>query len=207
MSTKIFVAYKLRRADYLWPVVHDIRILGTKALKKALQERYVEYAPHVKTDTDLYRKRLEGYLRDYPEKDADYLARLGVVQSILRRGYRMSSTRSERSLFNFDVSVGFRQYQGGIYIIPYADYGMMATLDFLKKDKRLRDYHYQNQTDRPARISSRQWAERRRVWHGMDSAGQWEDVLVLDLCKWDMWYKIDPWLDLAEKKYRALKKS
>lgn len=30
----------------------------------------------------------------------------------------------------------------------------------------------------------------------MDDAKQWEDVLALDICRYDMWYRIDPWWDL-----------
>jgi hypothetical protein len=200
MSTKIWTAYKLQRADYLWPLVHDIRIRGTRAIKRTLKKLYLEYSLHVKTEVDPYRTYLEEYLKQFPDEKASHLARLKVVQSFLRRGYRIASTRPERSVFNFDVSIGFRHYQGGLYLIPYTDCSMKSTLDFLKKDKRLRDYHYQNQTDKPPQVSARQWNEREKIWLAMDSAGQWEDVLVLDLCKWDMWYKIDPWLELASQK-------
>lgn len=139
MSVKIWTAYKLRRSEYLWPLIHDIRLKATKNVQKALREFYLIHIPEVRTDTDLYRKALEDY------KD-DYRARLEVTRRVLQRMYRWNSTRLERSPYNFDVSVGFRQYEGTIVVIPYCDWTMKGTLDFLAKDKRLRDYHYQNQT-------------------------------------------------------------
>ncbi len=190
MSTKIWTAYKLRRASYLWPLVHDIRLRATKNVRKTLREFYSTHIPEVKTDTDLYRKAFEVYGNEYK-------ARLDVARRMLQRLYRWSTTRSERSPYNFDVSVGFRQYEGKIVVIPYCDWTMRGVLDFLAKDKRLRDYHYQNQVDRPKTVGARQWDERRRFYNSMDSAGQWEDVLALDICRFDMWWRVDPWMDLA----------
>ena len=201
MSTKIWVAYKLRRAEYLWPLVHDIRLKATKNVKKVLEEFYLKHLPDVKTESSLYQKRLKLYqdiCPDDPER-VDYRARLAVVQDFLTRAYRMSTTSPRRNPYNFDVSVGFRQYDGKIVVIPYCDWTMTDTLDFLAKDKRLRDYHYQNQADRPDDLNARQWGERRRYYDRMFDSGQWEDVLVLDICKWDMWYRIDPAWDMIRK--------
>ena len=200
MSTKIWVAYKLRRAEYLWPLVHDIRLEATKNVKRTLKEFYFENLPGVKTTSSLYQKELQYYSETSSSPDrADFRARMAVVQNFFRRAYRISTTSTRRNPYNFDVSVGFRQREGKIVAIPYCDWMMSHTLDFLKKDKRLRDYHYQNQTDRPDNLSDRQWAERRRYYDGMINEGQWEDVLVLDICKWDMWYMVDPAWDIIWK--------
>lgn len=192
MSTKIWVAYKIRRADHLWPVVHDIRLRATQNVQSVLRQLYLNLIPEVKTDTPLFQKRLERYKGD------EWRARFEVARDLVRRGYRMNTTSSLRGTFNFDVSVGFRQFEGGVYLIPYCDTLMRQTLDFLRKDKRLRDFHYQNQVDQPKNISDRVWKERRRVWFGMEEADRWKDLLVLDICKWDMFYQLDPWLDVLK---------
>jgi len=196
MSVKIWTAYRLRKSEYLWSLVHDIRLKAKKNVIDTLAKLYQSHLPHVNTDTELYQSRLKPYLTNYPPERAEYLARLSVVQDIFRRAYRFSTTRPERSPYNFDVSVGFRQYKGAIIVIPYCDSMVRNVLDFLREDKRLRDYHYQNQTDRPKGLSNRVWSERRRFYSGMDEDDLWEDVLVLDICKWDMWYQLDPWLSL-----------
>jgi hypothetical protein len=163
-----------------------------------LRELYHKHTPAVRTDSPGYQKELEHLLKHFP-KTAESRARLAVTQNVFTRLYRISTTSPRRSYYNFDVSVGFRQRKGEIMVIPYCDWAMAHTLDFLEEDRRLKDYHYQNQTDRPDHLSAKQWGKRRRYYEGMFKAGQWEDVLVLDICKWDMWYHIDPAWDMARE--------
>lgn len=192
MSTKIWVAYRMTNTRHLWPLVHDIRLKGTKSAQAAIRKMYEEFIPEVKTDTDAFKENLERFKGD------EWRARFEVARDIVRKGYQMSNSSSERSPFNFDVSVGFRHYQNRIYLIPYCDWTMRDVLDFLKDDKRLGDFHYQNQTDKPEGITDAQWRKRERVWHGMDDADRWKDVLVLDICRWDMFCQLDPWLDMLK---------
>jgi hypothetical protein len=65
-------------------------------------------------------------------------------------------------------------------------------LDFLRKDPRLTDFHYQNSTDKPKHISEKAWDKRRDVWYGMDEEDRFKDVLLLHICKFDMYWALDP---------------
>lgn len=188
MSIKIWTAYRLKKTKLLWDLVHDTRITATQNVIEALKTSYREHLPHVRVDTSLYRTRLEKKSKIFDPSKAEQATRLSIVGDLFRRAYRFNSTKPYRSVYNFDVSVGFRQYEGGIYVIPYCDCLMRNVLDFLKQDARLEDFHYQNQTDRPKFISPQKWGNRKRVYTAME----WDDVLVLDICRWDMFYKLDP---------------
>ena len=196
MSTKIWTAYKLKRASQLWPVVHDIRLQATVNVQNVLRQAYAKFTPEKDEDRAHYEKLCA-------EKGRSMQSALhNTARRAIHREYKANSTSMERSLYNFDVRVGFRQFEGGIYLIPYSDnWSMPGVLDFLASDPRLRDYHYQNQTDRPENISQKQWRERRRIWFGMDKADQWKDVLVLDICTWSMFYEIDPWITMFYEKH------
>lgn len=200
MSIKIYTAFQLKDNADLWPLVHDIRVKATKRAKKHLENLYLSLMSGVDTSKSLYQSRFNK-TRD------DWKARHGLVHEVLRRAYRLACTSAYRSPFNFDVSVGFRQYKGRIYVIPYCDWHMGSVLDFLKKDPRLQDFCYYNNTDRPPHVSARDWARRRKVWEGMDASGQWQDVLGLDICKWDIYHAVDPWLDMYQKHVKAARKS
>jgi len=200
LSTKIYSAYRVRKGADMWDVVHDIRIQGSENVKEALKKFGSTHLSAVREDTDLFKKALDYYSHyERSQEITRKLARIKVATDILKRFYRINSTSSIRSPYNFDVSVGFRQYKGRIYVIPYCDWTMGKVLDFLKKDHRLTDFHYQNQTDKPKHISEKSWDRRADVWNGMDKDGLFQDVLCLDICRFDMYWQFDPSHDLVKE--------
>ena len=200
MSCKIYTAYKVRKSVDLWDIVHDIKLKGTENVKEALKKFGGTHLSAIREDTDLFKRALESCSHyERSEEATRELARAHVATQIIKRCYRINSTSSHRSPYNFDVSVGFRQYKGKIYIIPYCDWTMGKVLDFLKKDRRLTDFHYQNQTDKPSHISEKSWDRRADVWNGMDKEGLFQDVLCLDICRFDIYWQFDPYLDLVKE--------
>jgi hypothetical protein len=184
----------------MWDIAHDIRLKGTSNVKEALVKFGNTHASAVLEGTDLFEKALECCSHYGCSQEATRnLARAHVAAKIIKRCYRINSTSSLRSPYNFDVSVGFRQYKGRVYVIPYCDWTMGKVLDFLKKDRRLTDFHYQNQTDKPNHISEKSWDRRAEVWNGMDREGFFQDVLCLDICKFDMYWQFDPYLSMVEE--------
>jgi hypothetical protein len=168
----------------------------------------------VDTNTTPFMRRLEGhlnngYLRDKYSSDrvqkyAEEHAKLDIVERLYRRGFRMSTTNPYRSICNFDVSVTFREYKGGIYVIPYCEGTMRNVLDFLAKDRRLRDYHYQNQTDRPTRVPARQWRERAKVWDALTEQARWGDYLMIDICSWSKWWQLNPAFEMTAELHKRI---
>lgn len=200
MSTKVYIAYKVHKSANMWDIVHDIRIQGTENVKAALIKFGNIHLPEVQEDTDLFKAALERCSHYGRSKEVTWwIARTQVATEIIKRCYRINSTSSLRGPYNFDVSVGFRQYKGRIYVIPYCDWTMGKVLDFLKHDPRLTDFHYQNQTDKPKSISEKSWDRRAEVWDGMDKEGRFQDVLCLDICRFDMYWQFDPYHSLVEE--------
>lgn len=216
MSIKVWTAYKIRRAADFWPLISSIRKQGEASTKKLLTAFFYEVMGAVKTDSAPYKKAVEQHLanahlvKQYGKRKmrrySEEIAKLDMADRLIRRGYRISSTSPLRSAFNFNVSVTFREHEGGIYVIPYCEGIVRDALDFLKTDKRLRDYHYQNQTDRPEEVPARQWRERRRVWEALTEHDRWPDFVLIEICSWDSWWQMNPQLDIHRELHRRLLK-
>jgi hypothetical protein len=184
----------------MWDIIHDIRLQATENVKKALHKFYNAHMPAVQTDTDLFKEHFricENYGRS--QRVTELLASVRAGSEAIKRSYEINSTSSLRSEYDFDVSVGFRQYNGRIYLIPYCDLTMNGVLDFLKKDSRLTDFHYQNSTDKPKSISEKAWDKRRDVWYGMSKEGRFKDVLLLYICRFDMYWDLEPSHELIKE--------
>lgn len=53
-------------------------------------------------------------------------------------------------------------------------FGLDRTWDRrLSKVKKLRDFHWQNQTDQPSNVTDSQWDERSKVWEGIMNKNRW----------------------------------
>lgn len=199
MSTKVYTAYRLKNSRDLWPVVRDIKQRGKRAVQRELAKVYELTRASVDTSTEEYKSALHYYDGD------DWLARHRIAQRLLGDAYRKQLGSSQRDEYNFDVSVGIWERSGTMYLIPYCDMFLRNVLDFMKRDKRLEDFAYWNNTDKPPRISNAEWNKRGKVWSTIDAAG-WENHLAIDVCSWSAWYLIDPWLNLG-RKYTARKRS
>jgi hypothetical protein len=202
---KLWEAWKIVKPRDLWPLVHDIRVKGTEALEAKVDALYEAAIPDVLTTTEEYKKALD--TEHYKPKLADKLARLHVVDTIYTEGYKQSSVNPERSIFDFNCSVGFRQHKGNIYVIRYEGMGSQRTLNFLNGDPRLVDFHYQTMSDKPEGMDPKAWKRRAQVWDAIEAENRWRDVLVIEVCSWDLWSpRIRPRLRLMEKFYKAARK-
>jgi hypothetical protein len=116
----------------------------------------------------------------------------------MNEGYKKSSVSIERSFFDFDVNVAFREYKGRVYLIPYCDLTMREVLDFLDEDPRIEEFGYQNQTDRPERFTPQEWAARSRVWHALTKEPTWYEFALVEVSSYGKFWRLNPWWDLAE---------
>lgn len=186
MSLKVYTAYRLRKSSDLWPFIHDTRVKAEKNCKAVLKELYLSGMDQVDTNADDYKKEL-AFAGD------EKRARLTIVRRDVRQGYYDQLQSSERDIFHFDVSITFHQHKGRLYVLPYCDMLMRKVLDFLKKDKRLEDFCYWNNTDPLEGVSDRQWKARGRVWDAITD--NWDDMLCVDILDKSRFLSIDPWLE------------
>jgi hypothetical protein len=176
----------------LWEIVRDIRLKGQENVKQRMREVLEGMMPAVDARKKNYRARIKkGY--------SDQLARLFVAGEVFRKEYRRAANDALRDIFDFDCSVGFRSWKGQVYLIPYAGDGVYGVLDFLGELSYLEDFHYQNQTDRPDGVSSRDWKKRERVWDGVIDSDRWQDLLVLEICRYEFMYLLFPEGEMARE--------
>lgn len=210
MSTKIYTAYKIRRSSNFWPVVHDTIINGRKNVKKILNNIYKEQI----SNTDICKQFIsEDYKKEFEKQSKlnkntnliKALAKIETVHNKLIKGYKNAHINIYREEYNFDVSVAFYPYKGDIYIRPFCDMLMSKSLDFLNEDKRLREFGYWNNSDRPDNLTERQWNERAKVWDGIFKEYDIWDMVSVDICTYDMFWKLSPRLELLEAAYKKHK--
>jgi hypothetical protein len=94
---------------------------------------------------------------------------------LLEKRYIFSSTHYRRTFYGMDAGVNVWLHGRYIYVIPWGksyDKGI-SDLEWCK------DYHYQNQSDRPENITAAQWQSRSRTWNrvclGDESGTDWND--------------------------------
>lgn len=182
MSTKIYNAYRVKRGVKLWPVLWDIKKKATKNIQKVLIDMY---------NRVLSNESAKNEVRGNLKLEADCEVGPIEVSDNIKKAYRLQLGSHARNPFNFDVKVSVRELDGRFYLIAHCDWVMGEVLDFLAKDKRLEDFHYQNSSDKPDEIPQREWNLRSRTWDRMDRAG-WRNFVLLTICDWDTFPYIDP---------------
>ncbi len=194
MSVKIWTAYKLKDPTKLWELVHDIRLKGQTNVTKALAVLYAAKAFSIDPKSPEYQekyKSLTKYLGDSDSRDID--VRYSLADHHFCRAYKEQYSSHLRNEADFTVSVSLRHFEGNIYLIPHCDMFMRDALNFLKRDKRLVDYHYQNQV-RPhdAKVSDAAYERRGKIYEKMEKAGVWNDYLVIEVCAPHNFYLLRP---------------
>lgn len=124
-----------------------------------------------------------------------------MAERLLTDRYRDQSTKAESNPFDFDIWIAVREYRGKLYLIPNCGIGANGCLAFLKKDQRLEDFAYWNNSDKPQHLSEKSWTARGAVWDALNLgptvAGQlctdtWSDYLVLEICSYASFWKVKP---------------
>lgn len=198
MSTKIYTAYMLRDRRKLWSVCRKIRERCEARVSRELARLYGA----IVVDATRATGKTDDSLKKYRSADGS----LDVMDAsrFVRDQYGAQLTRSERHPFDLTVCVAIRQAPDGrILLIPYPGSGFLSgSLDFMARMPEIRDYHYQNQTDRPKNITAAQWAERRRTWDPLLADREWRHMLVLDIVSYNGWHQICPAIDMMRKEVR-----
>lgn len=166
MSTKIYDAFILEPETDFWEFVNHAQTKGFESANIKLVEFHQKLMDAVCPESEVYLKEFNRSWRkevdSYYKKDK--ISRSEVALKTMEEGYKESSTSSYRNPFDFNVSITFRELNGCIYLQLYEDMMMKGTLDFIKNDPRLTDYHYQNSTDKPDDISDDEWEQRHDTW-------------------------------------------
>jgi hypothetical protein len=205
MSFKLYEAYRLKPGVDLWEFVHDVRIKAQRRAGRILRTVYTSLLQDAETNKKMREEILKAYSqgREIPDRP------VGAVDCAcwVREKYKQASISPRRDKFDLDVSISFRKYKRHWYIIPFPGSGLFNNvLSFMRKDPRLEEYHYQNQTDKSAKYSNREWGRRRKIWfYLMDylkNEDREGDQLCLAICKHDMFTKVDPSLAMFQERHK-----
>lgn len=109
---------------------------------------------------------------------ADYIlyAEAIIERHYKQRGYEKTRVELKRQMVlvhpTWDDGLAFADavvlYPRPTRVLLQAFFSVkMTAADSLFKHRSIRDFHYQNQTDRPAHVSPAQWEARRRTWESV----------------------------------------
>lgn len=176
MSTKIYVAYKLKDGKDLYAFMRSVRPQVVMNIRTTLHVLGLDYLVS-KEGKEQAENR--GY---------DILTPINVYEW-LRENYRNQKNNSERDLFDFDVSLNFYRDGQSYYFIPYGDILMKDVWKFLEKNKWVTDFAYWNNVDKPKKITQKAWDKRGEIW---DKIHESYDPLCLtwEVCSLNNFYQI-----------------
>jgi hypothetical protein len=197
MSTKIWVAYRLRKNGDLWEVVHDIKTKATNNARAVIRKMHKESLATFDYNDPVYRK----YLKDVGVKESSRYYQLAWLHQQMYTAFRAQLNTYSRNGHDFESWVWVREYKKVVSLIPRSDMLMKNIFKFMAKDPRLTDWHYQNQVspDPAEEADPKDWARRKRYYNGIDDSGRWKSYLLLSICDRDNFGDIDPWMEMMKE--------
>lgn len=214
MSWKLHTAYRLRRGFDPWETFRELRIKGEAACRDVLRKSTAAFlernAERCSEDVKLIRRK-------WLDKDATFdLKRTTAmdVSAAQYREFRDAQARRANMPWGMDVSLVIHHYKGRFYLRPISNGIMYRVLAFLDRHPALEDFHYQNQSDPPRNIPTRQYKARGRVWKAIaaesgvaNEKSLWHDALVLEILTPNNFTRVCPaWFDLHREAAKSVKK-
>ncbi len=198
MSTKIYNAYRLRPGHDVWDVTHDIRDRVESFCYKRLKEVY---------DIILVNGALRMEVRKTLTMEHRRL-HVSHVSAWVRERFRQQRNSYERNQYDLSVSIAVHRVGRVFLLRAFPGSGHFHdALKFLERYRAVVDFHYQDQADRPANITTQAWRERRRLWErAMREDGTPDHQLVMEIVTPETWNRIDPALAMERQQRRSLKK-
>lgn len=193
MSFQVYDAYKVKRRDQLWPLLREIQEKGRANVIQRFKEIYWDRMIHLDPENETLTKYRESYGIEWP-------ARLRTVQEELKGAFKEGAVSQVRGENDIDIFVSVYEHPSGFYLRINCDNVscLSGCLDFIRTHPKVRDFHFQTSSDRPRKISARDWMNRRKVWNGMiDKGGLLRPLVVVPICDWQAFWTIDPHFQLA----------
>lgn len=195
MSFQVYDAYKVKRRDQLWPLLREIQDRGRANVIQRFKEIYWDRMIHLDPENETLKKYCETYGIEWP-------ARLRTVNEELKEFFKASAVSRERGEGDIDVSVSVYEHPSGFYLRVNCDQVscLRGCLDFVHTHTKVRDFHFQNSSNRPRKVSARDWMTRRRVWDELvGKGGILRPLVVVPICNWSLYWTMDPHLVLADE--------
>ncbi len=198
MSTKVYVAYKLKPHVTkshvgFWAWARETQARAEQEVRLVIRQVYCHMADNLKADDEAYLR----YLTSFGAKDSSR-QRLTFCHNTLVQNYKKQVASSLRDDYDFDVTIAIRELHGDLYITPYYDMACRHVLDFMKEDKRLSDFAYWDNADPPEGMREgsgyRRWKARGKVWDQIDP--HIREYLLITVCDSQKFMYVDPWMEM-----------
>lgn len=152
MSTKIYNGYVIPKMDL-------IKLLAfCKETQKKMQKTKNKVL--AKTIAELCTVKLDEALVHQKEKPKDVLT--SVTIEVMDRVRNIKKTQSRDPEVDFESTASFFPMKDKTLVLLYTDQKELTSC--WEKIPQVKDYHYQNQTDRPKKISQKDWNKREKDW-------------------------------------------
>lgn len=215
MSTKIWTAYRLKKGHDLWAVLRDIRLKTELRCRKQLEQVYAGLLEYWESSpADKLAASIALYGEESGAKQAAEKWGLLTARDVVFRNYMKQLGQMDKNQYDLNVALVVRQYKARFYLVPYPGSGFLGrTLEWLKRHPALEDFHYQDQTDKSAKVSDRAWRQRGEVWDAMlndapGGANTSGDRVVLEIVGGlDSFARVDPWMHGMLTKSRLRRRS
>jgi hypothetical protein len=146
---------------------------------------------------------------DTPKRFWDFISKAQQdfddrVREIKKTGYRDPSVDFEVKLMVLPHTIN-----GTLYGMLFVEHPKLRAM--VRRQHWIKDYHYQNQTDRPKSVSAGDWEQRKRIWDDLlpsDDPAPITHGYTYDLSKpdwmWPRYHSIYRWLPPADYRAREL---
>ena len=153
MSTKIYNGYLLPKMDM-------IKLLNfCKSTQKSLQKSKNKIL--AKTMAELCCEKLDDAILKQNPKPNSVLSL--VSREIMDRVHNIKKTQSRDPEVDFESSACFFPMSNKTLVLFFSDKKEITST--WEKTAKVKDYHYQNQTDRPNKVSAKDWKQREKDWN------------------------------------------
>lgn len=196
MSTKIYYAYKYDGTiQELMKNLFKIRMRYWEECREGLKEwgsfiakKLLEFE-HITRHLDPYDKKslenldtdFDGKYKDKPIYELSYIYLDRILQAHIRSGLN--------NPLNFQAAIVVYPFKDSIYV---QFFGVREIKKYI--NKKFSDFHYQNQTDKPDKVTDKEWNQREKVWDEIfkvnskpSTAGLTFPLIELENC-WDFCY-------------------
>ena len=156
MSTKIFTGFKFNTTDFF--EVREILASYREEVSEIVEEKMSSFL--IIRSVEMFdHNMVEG---NENGKDSFYTK---AYFELLDRQREIKKTDVRDPAVDFEVSVVVLPFNGEFYGICYAESDKFYNL--LLKDKRVSEFSYWNNTDRPKKITKKEWDARAKIWDGI----------------------------------------
>lgn len=165
MSTKIYDAYicpKFRSIDHMHNTFKKIKDRIKKEVVKRYQGKIAQDWADYQDNCIIKNKKITSPFHEIASKASKEFQK------------NVNNSKDCDASYNFIFEIMIIPYRKNIYIKIFTQ---QTDLCNLLEEYGFKDFHYQNQTDRPEEISGREWAKRDVIWDNIfKNENTWRDI-------------------------------